>query len=403
MSTNITKIACPSCGAPVSQLSPDAQTLICNKCGSYIALDMDGPTVTSKGPGMPRSEFPIAVGDIAKLQGTEFIVLGRVHYRGWDDEDKWTWDEWLMGAADGRLLWMSYSSDEGFTLFRKLRIREPFDAQTSDALPVGDGKRVRVHERYPAQIVAAQGELTWRAKAGDRFHMAEAFGHGKRYSVQQTTDELEIHEGDPLTPEEVATAFNNTEWLAKIKSASDRSVTMAIIGVMFVIFAVLGFGASIWAATTGEPTLNQTLTLNRASPVATIPIDFDQTSRASIVSVSAQGLLPLPSSVDIDVSIDSPDGTENDLFTLELWRESGYDDEGYWEEAQDNASDMFVPFQQGTHNLEITMGETTIESITIGVNVRRNHVLPTWFLIYGAVIGVIGVIIIIMSLSTKKT
>jgi len=213
--------------------------------------------------------------------------------------------------------------------------------------------------------------------------MAEAFGGGKRYSVQQTADELEIHEGIPLTQEQVATAFNDTKWLESLKKSANQGQTLTLIGALFIVFALLGLGAAVWASTTGERTLSQTLTLSRANPIAAIPIEFNQVARASIVSVNAQGALPMPSEIDIDVSIDSPDGMENDLFTLELWRESGSDDEGYWEEAQASASDMFVPFQAGTHTLEITLGEGTLDTISVDVNVRRNHVMPTWFVIYG--------------------
>lgn len=388
------EIKCPSCGASVPQYSAEAQTIVCATCNSFIALDMEGATVTGQSRKLPTPKVPIEVGDTAHFQDTNFFVMGRVLYRGWDDEDKWLWDEWLLGGADGRLLWLSYSDDdEGFTLFRKLRVREPFDAKTSDALPTGGESRARVHERYPAQIMGAEGELTWRGTAGDELYMAEAFGGGKRYSVQQTADELEIHEGIPLTKEQVAAAFNKPKWQEAIQQSASRGQLFTIIGMIFILFALLGFGAGLWASTTGERTISQTLTLSRANPIATMPVEFNQVGRASIVGVKAQGALPLPSEIDIDVSIDSPDGMENELFTLELWRESGSDDEGYWEEAQASASDMFVPFQAGTHTLEVALGEGTLDTISVDVDIRRNHILPTWFIIYGAVIGVLGIII----------
>lgn len=396
------EIKCPSCGSAVPQYTPDAQTIVCATCGSFLAMDMEGPTVTGKSRKPPRPPVPIEIGSSARLQDTDFFVLGRVLYRGWDDEDKWLWEEWLLGGADGRMLWLSYYPEEGegFTLFKKLRVREPFDAKTSRSLPTGSGTAL-VHERYPAQIVSAEGELTWRGKPGDSLYMAEAFSMGKRYSVQQTDDELEIHEGVPLNEQEVAQAFNNQSWLTAIQKRANQGRTQTLIGVLFLIFACLGLVAAVWASTTGEPAFTQSLTLSRANPIGSIPVEFDQVGRASIVSVQAQGSLPLPSSIDIDVSIDSPDGMENDLFTLELWRESGTDDEGYWEEAQANASDMFVPFQTGIHNLTIELGEGTLDSININIDVRRNHVTPIWFVIYAVVVGAIGVLILIFRYRKK--
>lgn len=390
------ELKCPNCGAPVQQFTPDAQTIVCASCGSFIALDMEGATLAGKGRKLPPPSVPIEIGSTARFQDTDFFVMGRVAYGGWDDEDSWTWDEWLLGGADGRLLWLSYYPEEGegFTLYTKLRVREPFDAKTSDMLPTGSGGKVRVHERYPAKILGAQGELTWRAKAGDTLYMAEAYGNGKRYSVQQTPEELEIHEGVALTEQEVAAAFNNPEWIKSLSQQAGQVRMVTIIGLIFLVFALWGCGAAVWASTTGEPVVSQSVTLSRANPIATIPVEFNQAGRASIVAVQAQGALPLPSSIDIDVSIDSPDGMENDLFTLELWRESGTDDEGYWEEAQASASDMFVPFQVGTHTLEVALGEGNLDTINVSVDVRRNHVLPTWFIIYAVVVGIVGVLIL---------
>lgn len=389
------ELKCPSCGAAVPQRTADAQTIVCATCGSYLAMEMEGPAVTAKGRKLPTPPVPIAVGDSARLLDTDMFVLGRVVYRGWDDEDKWVWDEWLLGAADGRLLWLSYYDEEGFAIYKKLRIREPFDAKTSSALPTGGGKQAPVHERYPAQILGAEGELTWRAKPGDNLYMAEAFANAKRYSVQQTDDELEIHEGVPITTDDVATAFNKPDWQKAIKQQAGQVQLVTIVGVLFIIFALWGFGAAVWASTTGENLLQQTVQLSRANPTAVIPVEFNQIGRTSIVAVRAQGALPNPSSIDIDVSIQSPDETENDLFTLELWRESGTDDEGYWEETQASASDMFVPFQAGVHDLEILLGEGNLDTISVDVTIRRNHVLPTWFIIYGAIVGILGIIILI--------
>lgn len=391
------ELKCPKCGSPLRQFTPNTQTIVCSSCNSFVALDMEGPTLAGEGRKLPLPPVPIVVGSTMRLQDTDFFVMGRVLYMGWDDEDKWAWDEWLLGGADGRLLWLSYypEEDEGFTLFNKLRVREPFDARTAPLIPTGGGTKIGVRERYPAKILGAEGELTWRAKAGDSVFMAEGNGIGKRYSVQQSEEELEIYEGTPLTEQQVAAAVNNPTWLKSVSQRAKTNETMTTVGMIFILFAIFGGIAAIWASTSGEAALSEKVTLSRANPIANIPIEFQQVGRASIVAAHAQGALPLPSSIDIDVSIDSPDGMENDLFTLELWHESGVDEGERWEETQASASDMFVPFQAGIHKLEVTLGEGTLDTIDVTIDVRRNHILPTWFAIYAVGAGIIGLLILI--------
>ncbi|MDQ7034905.1 MAG: DUF4178 domain-containing protein [Anaerolineae bacterium] len=162
------RLECPNCGSPIDQFNASSQALVCPTCGSTVAIGMGDAEVIEKGGGrIPRSPFPIELGDKATIAQTEYMVLGRVVYRGWDDEESWTWHEWLLGGSDGRMIWMSYD-ESGFALFQKMRFRSEFNAQSDSRLDIGEGKKAYIHERYPAQILGAEGELTWRAKRGDR-------------------------------------------------------------------------------------------------------------------------------------------------------------------------------------------------------------------------------------------
>ena len=92
------------------------------------------------------------------------------------------------------------------------------------------------------------------------------------------------------------------------------------------------------------------------------------------------------------MEITSPDGEVDDLFSQELWHETGSDEDGPWDESQYTTSDMFVPTQTGTHKVDISYDGTVLSSLTLEVTVRTNHIMPIWFFIYAAIAGVIGIL-----------
>lgn len=388
----LTKIACPNCGKPVDQYTAGTQTVICNACGSYIAIGGESPIVTGKGRKLRPPSVPIAVGQTAKIGATEFFVMGRVVYTGWDDEDRWTWDEWLLGGSDGRLLWLSLD-ENGFALFRKLRQTEPFDVQTSRSLSLGDGKSALVHERYPAQIDGAEGELTWRATPGEKLFMVEAAGQGKRYSIQMTDQELEVHEGAPMTELEMAAAFGDKKWLQQVEAQAGTASTLVTIGAICLVFALFAVIVGFLMNQSGEPVINQTVSIGAFEEAeAVLPIDFDQVNRPAIISVDLLGGLPENTGFDLDISVKSPNEIETFLFLKEFWHETGYDDEGFWRESAYSASDMFVPTVAGRHEIIITMEDDMLgyDQFQLDVSITRNHITPMWYLVYAVGVAIIG-------------
>ncbi len=393
------KLSCPKCGAPVDQFTAGAQTLVCSRCGGYISVGSGDPELVGMGKKITKAPVPINIGDRFTYENTEYFVLGRVLYDGWDrsdTSDRWQWNEWLLGSNDGRLLWLSYD-EKGFSLFTKLRIREAFNPMQDSAIPVGNGRRVAVHERYPARILGAEGELTWKAKPGDTLEMVEGAGHGKRYSVQFTGEELEIHEGDPWQAMAMAKAFNSPKWIEQIKRRESTTTLQGILGVICIAFAaiaaVMGFGAN----NSGEQIAMQQFSLSTASPSYSFPIDFDQVERPAIVSMSMIGSLPANTSLDLEVSVTSPNEVKTYLFTKSFWHETGSDDEGPWAEADYQVSDMFVPTLNGSHMIEVLLEDNVgVEGLEMVVNVKRNHTMPLWYAVYAVIVGFVGVVLLFL-------
>jgi ribosomal protein S27E len=385
------RLECPNCGSPIDQFNATTQSIVCPTCGSTIAIGVGNPELLSKGRKLPEPPRPIKIGAIAKIANKEYVVLGRVVYRGKSEGETFTWNEWMMGAEDGRILWLSFD-EHGFSLYRKLRFRQPFNPATDRQLNLGN-KKVFIRERYPAEIVGAEGELSWRAKPREKVFVAEGTGQGgARYSIQQTPKELEIYEGRAVTEKDLANSFNDQKWLDAIDASKKRQSMLKTVAAMCIAAAILGVFIALIAGTTGEEMQARTIELSQGAPVESFDVEFD-TQRPVVVSINLINTsLPANSFIDLDVNITSPDETKDFLFTQELWYETGSDEDGPWAEAQYSTSEMFVPTQTGLHTFDVSYDGSVLRSLTLEISIRRNHVMPIWFFIYAAVAGGIGLL-----------
>lgn len=399
MITILKQLECPNCGSPIEQRSASTQSVVCPACGSHIAIGAGDPEKLGDGRKPPTSPVPIEIGDMANFGGIEHIVLGRVVYRGWsqnDSSDQWMWHEWMLGTGDGRMLWLNYD-EKGFGIYRKLRIREPFDPMKDWTMPIGNGKTTRVHERYPAQIVGAEGEITWRATPGETMFIAEAAQDNRRYSAQMTAEEFEFHEGIPYSEQDVALAFGKEDWAARAARQVNSRQTRVTVGILSLVFAILGFFGALASTATGEVIVSQPLALSQSQPIGVIPVNFDQIERPALVRVSMSGQsLPENSFVDLDVNVIAPNEDRFYLFSQELWHETGIDEGEFWRETQYTTSELFVPMEVGEHQLELRYdaASTAQQNLTLNVTVERNRVMSGWFVSYAVIAAIIGFILL---------
>lgn len=400
----LTRLECPNCRSPIDQFNATTQSVVCPKCNSSIAIGVGDPELISKGRKLPKPPRPVKLGATAHIANNDYIVLGRIVYRGTSEGETFTWNEWMLGAENGQILWLSFD-EYGFGLFRKVRFRQAFDATRDRQLNLGD-KSVGIRERYPAEIIGTEGELTWRAKSGDKLFVAEGVGRGGlKYSIQQSPKELEIYEGRHVAEKDLAQSFNDAEWLKAIEAGKNRAATLRTIAVLCIIAAIIAVFAALVVGATGEEVQPQIVELSSTTPQDTFNVEFDS-PRPAIIGVTLltniSGGLPENSFIDIDMAITSPDGTRDELFSQELWHETGRDEDGPWRETKYSTSEMFVPTQAGSHTLDVSYDGSVLSSLTLEVTVRRNHVMPIWFFIYAVVTGVLGILALAAS-SPKAT
>jgi hypothetical protein len=244
-------LTCPNCGGAVElHGGSETQTVVCSYCGSVLDLTPEQAAIIGQTDPQFKPAMPIELGMEGTFEGKLHQVIGWVRYEGWDDEDKWQWDEWLLASADGEFRWLSYDSEEGFHLYQKITPREPFDPRTATSIKVPGGV-ARVIERSPARIVTLAGELTWRGKVGDELKYVDAKRGKILYSIEYTREELEVFEGHPWSEIRIWKAFGREDLTqqarqratqrqaaARIRQKSNKRfyLILAVVIILFILF-----------------------------------------------------------------------------------------------------------------------------------------------------------------------
>lgn len=383
------QLSCPNCGQALEQRLESAKTIVCPSCDNHISVGKEEAEVLSGGSKLPAPAVPVYIGDTATIDGEEYFVLGRVVYRGWepdDPSDRWHWTEWLLGAPSGKMVWLSFYSETGFTIYERMRIRKPFDAETDRRIPVGRGEEsFAVDARYPARIIGAEGELTFEAKTGERLLVVEGQLNGKSYSIQKTPTELEMYEGDMKTPHEIADAFQRPEIIDAVKGGLSPATTRR--GYVWLAVAALGLLMSLGscvlsgaAGNSGNIIAQQPVNLNSERRAIAFPVAVNSTrpARLELASTSSSQMV-------VDVTVKRPNNQNLVVLT--------HDFRG----GDNDASIEFVPRETGQHNIEVGFDQsiTTPSQFQARVEVYTNALNPNCFVSYACIGGILAIFMLL--------
>ena len=384
------QLACPQCGGSLRvQGGAQVKALVCQYCHSVLDLTAEQVAVVGQANKKARPAMPIELGMEGTFEGERHQVIGWIRYEGWDDEDRWRWDEWLLASERGEFRWLSYDDEEGFILQAEIPITEAFDPRTAASIPVPGGQAL-VIERSPARVVALAGELTWQAKVGEELHYLDARRGKARYSVEYTPTEIELLAGRAMADVEVWQAFGRQDLVEKVVQETGRRKGYRKLAVVCALFGVLGCLGALFTLLTGRKLLAQEVRLTTGEQTMG-PFEITRPGRAHRISLRAD---PLPTNTWAVVDVSVVDGRENEfyLFSAEFWDEAGRDSEGPWHESDLKEGHLFRPDEAGPYTLSLAVDEAIVESLDLEVTVRGGVWLGRYFVIFAVLCAVLAVV-----------
>ena len=219
-------LKCESCGASLSIKNERTELVVCDYCGSHLAVTQTEQKVLGAGPEAKWS-FPIALGERFRHKGALYEVLARMVYIEDGDPSEATRQYLLYHPRRGTLWLDEYGGHYSIGQATHVMPAEnAFMKDKGEMIHTADKRKWVCQEKGEYQLAYVDGALPWVATVGDRIDYAEfvdAGGSGQQYDVQQTGREIEYGTGEPLTREQIVRGFGRTDIPVSGKPAEDAS------------------------------------------------------------------------------------------------------------------------------------------------------------------------------------
>jgi ribosomal protein S27E len=258
-------IHCPGCGAGLTVKDEHAEMVVCDYCGSHLAVTAEEQKVLGKG-GVNKQAFPLELGDSFRHKGYRYEVVARMAFIEDGDVTEMTRQYLLYNPRIGTCWLEAYKGR--YSLSRATHIMpesEPFDKGRGGLLTTHDGNQWVAEESGVLELTYVDGALPWIARIGDRIAYADFVdksGSGQHYQAERTQNEIEYSIGRALDIEVVRRATGKPDLGRKTArrdepdAAVRRSFYLTVMAAAAIVLVVnLGLTAAV--AFLGRPVLSQ--------------------------------------------------------------------------------------------------------------------------------------------------
>jgi hypothetical protein len=364
-------LQCPNCGSPLELHGKgETKTLVCSSCGSILDLTEEQAAIIGQMDPEVKPALPIELGMEGTFQREAHQVIGWVRYEGWDDEDRWQWDEWLLMSAGGEFRWLSYDNEEGFVFQKKIQPLSPFNPRTATSIEVPGGA-AHVTERARAKIVALAGELTWRGKVGDTITYLEAERGVARYSVEYTDQEIELLSGRALSEERVWRAFGRDDLAERaqqmrLESQIQWQAVYLAGAITCLVLLLISCPAFVFTDGLGDRVFRETVSLSPGGGATQTAGPAQSLSRSGGAYRLTLQTEPGSPSISVRASLSN---SQNQDYLITTQTLSG----------GEASSEMFKPTQNGAYSIKLTLDTTDVNAVPVITTLEQGVWQPGYF------------------------
>lgn len=354
LAQSIKSFTCPNCGGSVALRAVGISvSAICQYCGSTIDIANENLKIIQRAHSAHIRKFPLDLGQRGYLFGNEWEVIGIQERSVLKDE--YAWREYLLFNP-----WQGFrflvESDGHWTFVAMLR-----QAINDDHTPRLDGISYKIFDSTQARTTYVIGEFYWRVQIGETADLVDYIAPPYILSREQGKEDIIWSQGIYVEPDEVMTAFNgNPEFwplrngIAPNQPYSERGAIKKI-WMLSAVFAILLYMTQIITGQSSHETLFDAVLT--ATPNQTMPSTLSSsiTLKDEVNAVGVHMFSDLKNQwIDVDLELVNLDTGESFEAYNELSHYAGYDEDGYWSEANNNIDDLLSPIPAGRYKLLAT-------------------------------------------------
>ncbi|HXX32458.1 MAG TPA: DUF4178 domain-containing protein [Myxococcaceae bacterium] len=198
------KLACPSCGAPLSVRIPEQSVrVVCESCNHLLDTSQGAFRVIAaleRGRLEPR----IPLGSAGTLRGRSFVLVGWMVKSCIVDGVRYPWGEYLLWEEKSQSFAWLVESDGHWQLATALSVADVHSADDAEY----HGKRFRHFSSVTGKVDQVLGEFYWAVQAGDTSQLDDYIRPPEGLSRELGGGEVNWTHLEHLEPTEVARAFD---------------------------------------------------------------------------------------------------------------------------------------------------------------------------------------------------
>lgn len=206
----ITALACPNCGAPISFAAALATQVICPSCAAAVDCTGDTAVVLDKHRKVQKIKTTLSLGEVGKIDNADYTVLGLMKCADPDPEEPSDWIEYLLFHPIKGFLWL-VETDEGW---ERVQVCDTWPTRNNASNVQWQSKQYQKQYDYNSRVDVALGAFNWRVKVGDITAISDYTNGNNKLTREQTEHELGWSAASPVSPEELA------QWFARPELAS---------------------------------------------------------------------------------------------------------------------------------------------------------------------------------------